>query len=90
MTGQADSYYNQGPPQAQVPPQGVNNGGNYQGLPPSNYPLSPPNYGANASYGGAPLGADGKQTFEQTFKLEKPKYNDLWAGILVGFSHTIC
>lgn len=24
-----------------------------------------------------------KQTFEQAFKVEKPKWNDLWAGILV-------
>lgn len=24
-----------------------------------------------------------KGTFEQTFKIEKPKYHDLWAGILV-------
>ena len=85
MTGQADSYYNQGQPQAQVPPQAYANGGNNQGPPPSNYPQPPPNYGVNAPYAGQPLGGDGKQTFEQTFKLEKPKYNDLWAGILVGF-----
>lgn len=26
---------------------------------------------------------DNKQSFEQTFKIEKPKLNDLWAGILV-------
>lgn len=26
---------------------------------------------------------DGKQTFNQVFKLDKPKYNDIWAGILV-------
>lgn len=26
---------------------------------------------------------DNKQSFEQTFKIDKPKYNDLWAGILV-------
>jgi hypothetical protein len=25
---------------------------------------------------------DNKQSFEQTFKLDKPKYNDLWAGLL--------
>lgn len=29
------------------------------------------------------VGGDGKQTFEQAFKLDKPRYNDLWAGILV-------
>lgn len=26
--------------------------------------------------------SDNKQDFEQTFKLEKPKYNDWWAGLL--------
>ena len=26
---------------------------------------------------------DGKGSFDETFKVEKPKYNDLWAGILV-------
>jgi len=26
---------------------------------------------------------DDKQTFQQTFKIEKPKWNDLWAGLLL-------
>jgi len=26
--------------------------------------------------------ADNKNTFEQTFKVDKPKYNDWWAGLL--------
>ena len=26
---------------------------------------------------------DDKQTFQQTFKVEKPKWNDLWAGVLL-------
>lgn len=75
MTGQADTYYNQGQPQMQVPPQAYNQGGNYQG--------PPPNYAPNSANGTQFIGGDGKQTYEQTFKLEKPKYNDLWAGILV-------
>ena len=25
---------------------------------------------------------ENKQSFEQTFKLDKPKYNDWWAGLL--------
>ncbi|MEV5322380.1 hypothetical protein AB0K92_32895 [Streptomyces sp. NPDC052687] len=32
---------------------------------------------------GAPQPNDEKYSFEQAFKIEKPKYNDLWAGILV-------
>ncbi|KAI9774558.1 MAG: putative choline transporter, neither null mutation nor overexpression affects choline transport [Geoglossum simile] len=31
----------------------------------------------------APPMSDDKQTFEQTFKIVKPKWNDLWAGILL-------
>lgn len=83
MTGQADSYYNQGQPPAQVPPQTVYQVGNQGGPPPSNYPQPPPNYGPSFTNGGQSMGGEGKQTFEQAFKLEKPKYNDLWAGILV-------
>lgn len=30
-----------------------------------------------------PRGGDEKPTFAQAFKIEKPRYNDLWAGILV-------
>ena len=30
----------------------------------------------------APVSGE-KQTFEQTFKIEGPKWHDLWAGILV-------
>ena len=63
---------------------------NYQGGYPQNgqqqYSQPPPNYGPGPGPGpkfGGDGAADGKQTFEQTFKLEKPKYNDLWAGILV-------
>ena len=83
MTGQADSYYDQGQPSTQVPPQTYHQGGKYEGPPASNYPQPPPNYGPDYANGGQSIGGDGKQTFEQAFKLEKPKYNDLWAGILV-------
>ena len=83
--GAADSYYTNGAgqppmqPQMQYPPQAPYNNG-FQGGP--NYPQAPPNYGENYQTAG-PAGG-GKQTFEQAFKLDKPKYNDLWAGILVG------
>ena len=78
--GAADSYYNS-PPQApmQQGQQPYNNG--YQQ---PQYP--PPNYGQDYQNNAPPApmhGGDGKQTFEQAFKLDRPKYNDLWAGILV-------
>ena len=78
--GEAESYYyNQsgGPQQMQYPPQP-----NLQQPPPNcghNYDAGPPPQVPTAGPG------DGKQTFDQAFKLEKPKYNDLWAGILVYF-----
>lgn len=42
------------------------------------YGQAPPNYGQNFS-----PPQDNKQDFQQTFKVEGPKFNDLWAGILV-------
>lgn len=41
------------------------------------YNQQPPTYGQNF----VPL--DDKQTFQETFKIEKPKFNDVWAGLLV-------
>ncbi|KAI9729730.1 MAG: putative choline transporter, neither null mutation nor overexpression affects choline transport [Cirrosporium novae-zelandiae] len=40
----------------------------------------PPQYGVD--YGNS-VPEDSKQTFEQTFKVDKPKYNDWWAGLLL-------
>ncbi len=85
--GAADSYYNNGSaqpplqPQMQYPPQGYNSNG-YQEGPDSRYQQPPPTYGQNYQNAGPPL-TDGKQTFDQAFKLDRPKWNDLWAGILV-------
>lgn len=42
----------------------------------NNYSQPPPQYGPNGGYGEKP-------TFDQAFKLDKPKWNDLWAGLLV-------
>ena len=84
--GEADSYYNAplgGQQQMQYPPEAAYQGGPQE----SKYQQPPPNYGQNYNAGPPPQapmgGADGKQTFEQAFKLDKPKYNDIWAGILV-------
>ncbi|CAF9931726.1 Putative choline transporter, neither null mutation nor overexpression affects choline transport [Imshaugia aleurites] len=92
--GEADSYYSQvpdgqsngpyaPPPPMQYPPQAANNG--YQGDSNPKYQQPPPNYGQNfQNPAPAPVAAgDGKQTFDQVFKLEKPKYNDVWAGLLL-------
>jgi hypothetical protein len=83
--GEAADYYTGGAPPQQ--PQSV-----YQGQP---YGQQPPQYGQ--TYAPPPQGpppmqqqhgyqqdgyGDNKQSFEQAFKLDKPKYNDLWAGLL--------
>ena len=59
--GAADSYYNDGQPQMQ----------------------QPPNYSQNPQYATGNGVAGDKQDFSQAFKLDKPKYNDIWAGVLV-------
>lgn len=50
------------------------------------YNQQPPTYGQNF----VPP-QDNKQSFQETFKIPKPKYNDIWAGLLVstnpGFDH---
>ncbi|KAI9671034.1 MAG: putative choline transporter, neither null mutation nor overexpression affects choline transport [Alyxoria varia] len=63
----AQNYYEHGPPPQQ--PQ-------YQ----QNPQQPPPNYGQN--YGPSGGKHEEKGSFDQAFKLDKPKYNDLWAGIL--------
>lgn len=73
------------------------NNGNYQ--PPVNYQQQPTNYQQPANY--QPPGPEQKpqqppypdnpppySTFDQAFKIEKPKYNDIWAGLLVSFRTT--
>lgn len=76
--GAADSYYNAGggPPPMQY----------QQGQPPNGYQqpqYPPPNYGQTYQNNPPMNEGGGKQTFDQAFKLDRPKYNDLWAGILV-------
>ncbi|MCJ1333206.1 putative choline transporter, neither null mutation nor overexpression affects choline transport [Thelotrema lepadinum] len=81
--------YNGGYNQAQQGQQGYNGEYNqgYQQNPQAQYTQPPPNYNQNGGYSqnGGPQGqafTSGKPTFDETFKLDKPKYNDLWAGIL--------
>ncbi|KAL9596604.1 MAG: hypothetical protein Q9219_005687 [cf. Caloplaca sp. 3 TL-2023] len=75
--GAADSYYNNaggGPPPMQYQQN------QQTSYPPTNYAQ---NYQNNAPPPAPMNGGEGKQTFEQAFKLDRPKYNDLWAGILL-------
>jgi hypothetical protein len=88
MSGQAASYYNpnegfaeepqDGPPASSKKANGVNNG--YQnGSQPSGEPKPPP-----YSQGQHPQDQPPPYTeFDEAFKIERPKYNDLWAGLLV-------
>ncbi|KAJ5286381.1 hypothetical protein N7524_001687 [Penicillium chrysogenum] len=94
MSGQAASYYNEGFPQGQPQP----NYGNYQqpNAPPAPYPqpnYPQPNYQqptyqqpppepkpASQYYQNVP---ESGYSFDQAFKIEKPKWNDLWAGLLL-------
>lgn len=52
--------------------------GQQQYAPPQQYSQQPPQYGAPPVQGG---GSE-KMGFDQTFQVERPKYNDLWAAIL--------
>ena len=53
------------------------------------YSQQPPSYGDN--YGAAPPPTSGeKATFNQSFRVEKPRWNDLWAGILVSCLVSCC
>ena len=76
--GAADSYYSGGQPKAQI-----NQDNGYQGANQPKYEQVAPNYGQGFQHNNGTPQADGKQTFAQAFKLDKPKYNDIWAGILV-------
>ncbi|MCJ1255487.1 putative choline transporter, neither null mutation nor overexpression affects choline transport [Lignoscripta atroalba] len=78
--GAADSYYNDAPQsQPQYPMQSYGNGNQYNQNGAQKFQQPPPGYGP----GPPPPMDGGKQSFDQAFKLDKPKYNDLWAGILL-------
>lgn len=76
--GQAASYYNQGQPQYQPQYQQP-----YQQQQPTGQPYGepPPQYYGPAKQHEFDPSA-GNPTFGQVFKVDKPKYNDLWAGLL--------
>jgi len=73
MAGEADGYYSNQQEQPQyAPPQGPPQNGQYDQKPPGyGQSLGPQNYSQNE-----------KPTFDQAFKVEKPRWNDLWAAAL--------
>jgi hypothetical protein len=79
--GEAQGYYQEGAPQqmqyAQQPQQ------QQQPYEQKNYQQQPPQYGNYAPQNYDAVGE--KQDFSQAFKLDKPKFNDWWAGLLVSF-----
>ena len=65
---------------SQQPPQYGNNYPPPQGPPPQGPP--PPQHPEQQN-GYAQMNYGEKPTFDQAFKLERPKYNDLWGGLLL-------
>lgn len=45
-------------------------------------PPGPPMNGNPMAYGNGQQSYGEKQSFDQTFAIQKPKYNDWWAGLL--------
>jgi hypothetical protein len=72
--GEAAAYYNDQPQPGYQPQRPQEMKSGY----------APPTYGQDFH-----MPQDNKQSFEQTFKVEKPKLNDLWAGILVSWHHIL-
>ena len=75
--GEAASYYQENSNYQQQPQQGSQQYGQPQYAQPQYGQPGPPppNNGYGNGYGEKPM-------FDQVFKVEKPKWNDLWAGIL--------
>lgn len=72
-SGEAASYYQE------------NSAGSYQierYQEQGQFTQQPPQYGANPNAQGVQPQSGEKVSFDQAFKIDKPKYNDLWAGVL--------
>lgn len=79
MSGESANYYNAPPG---PPPQEANKAEYGGGYNQGGYTQQPPQYNTN-NYGPQSYEATGEKLgFEQAFKIEKPKWNDLWAGLL--------
>ncbi|KAI6869366.1 hypothetical protein KC343_g8133 [Hortaea werneckii] len=81
MPGEAADYYNSAPPQQNGGQKEYGYGGQQQQYGGPQYMQPPPSY--NQNFQQAFNQPDGKPaTFDQAFKIEKPKWNDIWAGLL--------
>jgi hypothetical protein len=79
--GAADAYYQEVDPVVQQQPYGqqpqYQQPQYQQQAPAPQYPQQPPQYGKQPDTGNSE-----KIEFEQTFKVDHSKYNDIWAAIL--------
>jgi hypothetical protein len=93
--GESAGYYNNAP---QQPQQSYYQGQQYGQQQPMDYSQQPPQYGNNypppqgpphpqqpppQQNGYAQMQYGEKPSFDQAFKIDKPKYNDWWAGLLL-------
>lgn len=76
MAGEADGYYNQQPEQRGYAMQQ----GQGQEQQQQQYSQPPPDYRQNYTPHGFDNGE--KPSYDQAFKIEGPKWNDIWAGLL--------
>ncbi|PHH80749.1 hypothetical protein CDD82_1540 [Ophiocordyceps australis] len=75
-----ESQYQQGAP----PPQQQQQQHDYYNAPPNGGYPQQPTYGAPPPYSyNPPQPNDEKYSFDEAFKIEKPRYNDWWAGLLL-------
>lgn len=74
--GAAASYYGDGQTQVQGPTEVYHQDR-------SKYQQPTPSYSHGIQNNEVLPHGDNKPTFAQAFKIDKPRYNDLWAGILV-------
>ncbi|KIW06152.1 uncharacterized protein PV09_03314 [Verruconis gallopava] len=85
MSGEAASYYNapSAPAPAQQQPREDINPQTMPNIP-YGYKQEPPQYNHINTYGPQGYEATGeKLDFNQAFKVDRPKWNDLWAGVLL-------
>jgi hypothetical protein len=89
MQTQPDYGYQQNGNGQGYPPNGGQQGWQQNnGYPPNQQQYQPPKQGYPQPDGQGFQPPDGPPpSYDQTFAVERPRYNDLWAGILVCSSH---
>lgn len=92
--GESNGYYNMNESAKYAPPQGQppngqqqqyeqyqQNQANYNGQ--QQYSQAPPQYAQQTGPNHDAFAGGEKPTFQQAFKIDKPKFNDWWAGFLL-------